>query len=75
MELIRLRKLLTHHPHSIGETYFEHFRFACFSGLRLVFAGFACMIHSVLPFLFINTASQTIQEITEEITVRKNKTP
>ena len=63
------------HPHSVGETYKQHLQFASFTGLKLVLAGIACCIHSILPFLFANTASETIQQVNQEILERKNKSP
>ena len=53
----------TAHPHSVGETYLEHAKAASGCGFRMVFAGLACIIHSVIPFIFIRTASQAILEL------------
>ncbi|MDR3492000.1 MAG: DUF6356 family protein [Gammaproteobacteria bacterium] len=64
--------LFTGHPHSIGESYPQHLRYAFNSGLKLMLAGLACMIHSVFPFLFVNTASQTVKDIHQTIMNRKN---
>jgi hypothetical protein len=63
----------TKHPHSVGETYFEHARFAFTAGIKMVCAGLACMIHGVFPFLFIQTGSKTIINLHEKLTQRKNK--
>lgn len=60
----------TKHPHEIGETYFEHLGFAMGSGLRLVGSGLACMIHAVFPFLFKNTAGNTVREMHRGIVQR-----
>lgn len=68
-----MKKLFTQHPESIGETYFEHFKFAFKSGCLLTFAGIACIIHSIFPFLFITTASTTMANISKEITERNHK--
>ena len=65
--------IFTRHPLSIGETYLQHCKIASFSGIRLVFAGLACLIHSIFPFLFINTASDAVQKIALEMAERKNK--
>ena len=65
--------LFTRHPHSVGETYLEHLEFASISGIKLTFAGIACIIHSIFPFFFENTASETMEKLTAEITARKNK--
>jgi hypothetical protein len=65
-------KLFLDHPHSVNETYFEHLRNASTYGFRLLLAGFACLIHSLLPFLCVTTASDTMQKIQTEIAERKN---
>lgn len=65
-------KIFTHHPESIGETYVEHFCFASFCGIKLTLAGIACVLHSIFPFVFINTASNTIENVKQEISDRKN---
>jgi hypothetical protein len=61
------------HPKAINETYGEHFRFAGLRGLKLVFGGLACIIHSIFPFFFVDTASRIIHGIHSEMTARKNK--
>ncbi len=67
------KNIFLRHPHAAGETYYEHFCFASKSGLRLMWAGLACCIHSVLPFLFTQTASHTLHDITHKMNTRKNK--
>lgn len=64
-------KLFTKHPNSIGETYFEHFLFALFSGVSLVSGGVACIIHAVFPFLFENTGSLTAKKIIANVAKRQ----
>lgn len=58
-----MKKFFVDHPSSVDETYFTHLRFASKSGLKLVMAGLACIVHSLLPFLFVTTASRTVQNI------------
>jgi hypothetical protein len=53
----------TAHPSSVGETYTEHLRFAFGFGLRMLAGAIAAMIHALLPFLFITTASRTLDEL------------
>jgi hypothetical protein len=48
----------TAHPASVGETYGQHFRFASRFGARMLCGGAAAMVHAVLPFLFVTTASR-----------------
>jgi hypothetical protein len=60
----------TKHPQEIGESYFEHLRFAFASGLKLAGSGVACMIHAVFPFLFTDTAGNTVREMHRGIVKR-----
>jgi len=53
----------TAHPTSVGETYGEHFAFALGFGTRMTLGGLAAMVHAVLPFAFITTASSTLDEL------------
>jgi hypothetical protein len=63
MMIMDLHRLFTEHPESVGETYGEHMvRASCFGG-RMVVAGLACMVHAVLPFIFVRTGSQAIEEL------------
>ena len=70
-----LKKLFTEHPASVDETYFEHLRFASSRGFQIAYSGLACMIHAILPFLFIKTGSNTICELYEEMRDRNNGIP
>jgi hypothetical protein len=49
----------------VGESYSEHLSHAACFGVRMVFAGFACLVHGVLPFLFVRTGSRAIAELNE----------
>jgi len=62
-----LRKLFVSHPQSIGETYLEHFGVALSFGSRMVVAGLACMLHGVLPFLFVTTGSSTVRHLHDKM--------
>jgi hypothetical protein len=53
----------TAHPASVGETDGEHFVFALGFGARMTLGGLAAMVHAVLPFAFINTASSALDEL------------
>jgi phage-related protein len=63
-------KFFTAHPEAIGETYVQHLFVAAWSGIQLLFAGIACIIHSIFPFLFVNTASNTVKRIHANMTKR-----
>jgi len=51
----------TEHPASVGETYAQHFRQAIKFAATLLHAAVACCIHSILPWLFTNTASEKVK--------------
>ncbi len=64
---------MSSHLKEINETYFEHLRFAMWMGVRMVFAGVACILHSIMPEILITTASDTIKTLNQEMHERKNK--
>jgi hypothetical protein len=62
-----LTRIMTSHPRSVGETYFEHMRFALrFSGL-LMAASLCALIHAILPFCFETTAGNIIRRLHNRI--------
>jgi Family of unknown function (DUF6356) len=64
-------RAFTEHPASVDETYTEHlFRAVCF-GTRMVCAGLACLVHGVLPFLFVRTGSRAIAELNDRMLVNR----
>jgi len=72
MNLIRA---FTEHPAAVGESYTEHLgRATCF-GARMVFAGIACLVHGVLPFLFVRTGSRAIAELNDRMIVNRRGAP
>jgi Family of unknown function (DUF6356) len=68
MNLIRA---FTEHPASVGESYGEHLFRAMYFGTRMVFAGVGCLVHGVLPFLFVRTGSRAITELNERMVVNR----
>lgn len=55
-----LKNAFTDHPASVGETYAEHLAMASGFGVSMILGGLACLVHGVLPFLFVKTGSRTI---------------
>jgi hypothetical protein len=55
--------IFTQHPASVGETYFEHMRFAARFGGRMTLGGMASLLHAVLPFCCVTTGSRTSDEL------------
>lgn len=65
--------IFTRHPRAIGESYGAHLVHAGGAGLRLVGSGLACLVHAVFPFLFENTASNTVRDMYRGMTGRVDK--
>jgi hypothetical protein len=63
MFVMSFHRLFTEHPESVGETYGEHLVRAWWFGGRMVVAGLACMLHALVPFLFVHTGSEAIDEL------------
>jgi hypothetical protein len=53
----------TAHPHSVGESYGQHCRFAFAFGITMLLGGLAAVIHSLFPFLCVTTASRALAEL------------
>ncbi len=68
-------KLFHDHPRSVGETYWQHFCHAGSFGIRMIGAGFACLIHGVLPFLFVKTGSKAIQDLHVRMVTHRKRQP
>ncbi len=56
-------RFLLAHPHSVDETYFQHFRFATKFAFSLFVAGIAALVHAICPALCERTASRIIKEL------------
>jgi Family of unknown function (DUF6356) len=61
-------RLFIDHPHSLGESYWQHQSHALGFGIEMVRGGLACMIHAVIPGLFAQTASTTIRRLHARMT-------
>jgi hypothetical protein len=60
MPVPRLAESSRSHLAEVGEGYFAHMRFAAAVGSMLVAAGFACLVHALVPGVCRNTGSRTI---------------
>ncbi len=67
--------LFTEHPASVGESYGQHLHSASSFGVRMILAGFACMLHGLLPFLFVRTGRQTIELLHDRMVVNRHRQP
>ena len=69
------RRLFTDHPDSVGESYAEHLLTAAGFGTRMVLTGCACLIHALLPFLFVKTGSRQIAALYDRMVANRRRNP
>jgi hypothetical protein len=67
------RSLFIEHPESVDETYAQHFFSALSFGTKMVIAGIACMVHGLLPAVFVTRGSDTISALHERMVVKRRK--
>lgn len=70
---MRIAKLFTEHPASVDETYGEHLLMASSFGLRMILGGIACLLHGLLPFLFVKTGSKQITTLHSTMVAGRNR--
>ena len=68
-----LRRLFLDHPHSMGESYFEHQRVAASFALRLLGASLACAVHALVPGLCVSTGSRAVADLNERLVVNRRR--
>ncbi len=64
-------KLFLKHPSSIGETYFQHMKYALKISYRLAKISVMICIHAFLPFYFETKGGELICELNKELAGRK----
>jgi hypothetical protein len=69
---MKLWRMFTEHPDTVGETYFQHQRHAFAFGATLVAAGAACLLHGLVPALFCTTGSRAVKRLHERMVVNRN---
>jgi hypothetical protein len=64
-------RMFLEHPRSLGMSWAGHGVGAVAIGARLVGAGFACIVHAVVPGVFTQTAGKTITHMYDHMNKRK----
>jgi hypothetical protein len=72
---MELGRLFTHHPASVGESYGIHLLRAGYFGSRMMLAGAACLVHAILPFVFVKTGSRAIAELNSRMVSNRHVPP
>ncbi|MEG3126035.1 DUF6356 family protein [Sphingomonas sp. GB1N7] len=62
------------HPRSVGEKYTEHLQTAGSFGTTMIVAGLACLVHAIVPGLFVKTGSAAIARLHDRMIVNRSRT-
>ena len=68
-----IRRLFTEHPRSVDESYFQHLLAALGFSARLFLAALACLVHAILPFLFVKTGSAMITALHDRMVTNRRR--
>ena len=68
-------ELFRKHPGTVGETYWQHLRFAARTGAAMLLAGGACVVHGLFLFLFTTTGSRAIRSLAQRMEQRGRPAP
>jgi len=67
-------RLLTDHPASVNESYWQHFASAMGFGARMIWGGLVCLVHAFIPGVCCTKGSEMIDELHDQmITNRKRQ--
>ena len=66
---------LSEHLRAVGETYPQHLAKATGFAVAMLAGGIACLLHGLLPFLFVKTGSDCIRRLHEEMVENRTKRP
>ena len=68
-----MKNLFTDHPASVGENYFEHLLAATRFSMSLLIASLVCLVHALLPFLFVKTGSQRVTALYQRMVTQRHR--
>lgn len=63
----------TSHLEEVGESYGEHFGAASRFGVQMIAGGLACLVHAVVPSLFVTAGSDTVRKLNATLCKRADK--
>ncbi|MBY0303152.1 MULTISPECIES: DUF6356 family protein [Sphingomonas] len=66
-------RLFTDHPHSVEESYGEHLVVAGGFGVTMILAGLACLVHALIPGLFVSTGSRAITALHDRMVAHRRR--
>lgn len=67
-------RLFLDHPRKVEESYAEHLAAASGFGLAMIMGGIACVLHALVPGLFVHTGSNMIRRLHDRMVVNRQRT-
>jgi hypothetical protein len=64
--------LMCSHLSDTNQKYFNHLKFAIAAGIILIFAGFASILHAIVPNIFVGYAERKISTLSRLARIRYN---
>ncbi|MEW5687169.1 MAG: putative sulfate exporter family transporter [Pseudomonadota bacterium] len=64
-------KAFTHHPETVGESYFEHLCSAWGFAATMALGALGCALHGLFPFAFQTSGSRRIRELHERMVTHR----
>jgi len=61
------------HPHSVGESYGEHWQSAMGFAVTMLTLAAVCAVHAFVPGLFKQTASRTIDSLHRRMITQRHR--
>ena len=63
-------RIFLSHPRAVGESYGEHATTAARFGFTMIVGGAACVVHAIVPVLFVRTASDAVKRLYGQMLAR-----
>jgi hypothetical protein len=61
------------HPHSVGETYLQHWWTAMRFALAMLRCALACTVHAFVPGLCKSTASRSVTDLHQRMVTHRHR--
>jgi uncharacterized integral membrane protein (TIGR00698 family) len=68
-------RAFTHHPETVGESYFEHLASAWGFAATMFMGAAACLLHGLFPFAFQKSGSRRISALHERMVTHRKVEP
>ncbi len=68
-----MKNLFTYHPASVGENYLQHLKTALGFSVDLLLAALVCLVHALMPFLFVKTGSMKIDALYQRMVTHRDQ--